>query len=73
VLTAEGSTLKTDMCKLVFGIYGLEKKNQSRSYLNHLVYHRLLNCYYYKVYLEMTGFKKWNGLFFNHPRTSPPA
>jgi hypothetical protein len=28
VLTPEGSTLKTDMCKWVFGNYGL-KKNQS--------------------------------------------
>jgi hypothetical protein len=26
VLTPEGSTLKTDMCKYVFGNYGLEKK-----------------------------------------------
>jgi hypothetical protein len=39
VLTAEGSTLKTDMCKLVFSNYGL-KKNQSWSYLNHLVHKR---------------------------------
>jgi len=37
VLTPEGSALKTDMCKWVFGNYGLKKKNQSRSYLNHLV------------------------------------
>jgi hypothetical protein len=38
VLTPEGSTLKTDMCKYVFGKLVFIKKNQSRSYLNHLVY-----------------------------------
>jgi len=27
VLTPEGSTLKTDMCKLVFGNYGFKKKS----------------------------------------------